>query len=96
MRLATLVSATGSLIGQICAMALTSYDLDRLKKINIPTLVVHGSEDSLFPLARGKDIANSIPNACFMEIEGMGHSLPKDLNIIVIDAFMKNNVTQII
>lgn len=87
-------SPSANILGQICAMALTSYDLDRLIKINVPTLVVHGSEDSLFPLACGKDIANSIPNACLMEIEGMGHSLPKDLNTIVIDAFMKNNVTQ--
>ena len=85
-------SPPANILGQMCAMALTAYDWDRLNKINTPTLVVHGSEDSLFPLACGKDIANSIPNACFMEIEGMGHSLPNDLNKIVIDAFMKNNV----
>lgn len=28
-----------------------------------------------------------------MEIEGMGYSLPNDLNTMVIDGFMKNNVT---
>lgn len=84
---------SANILGQICAMTLTSYDLNRLQKIKTPTLVVHGSEDSIFPLACGKDIANSIPNACFMEIEGMGHSLPDDLNTKVIDAFMKNNVT---
>ena len=83
---------SANILGQICAMTLTSYDLDRLQKIKTPTLVVHGSEDSIFPLACGKDIANSISNACFMEIEGMGHSLPNDLNTMVIDAFMKNNV----
>lgn len=86
-------SPSANVLGQICAMALTSYDSDRLKKINIPTLVVHGSEDSIFPLACGKDIANSIPNAYFMVMEGMGHSLPNDLNTMVIDAFIKNNVT---
>lgn len=84
---------SANILGQICAMALTSYDLNRLQKIKTPTLVVHGSEDSIFPIACGKDIANSISNACFKEIEGMGHSLPNDLNSIVIDAFMKNNVT---
>ncbi|WP_316839193.1 alpha/beta hydrolase [Pedobacter gandavensis] len=82
-----------NILGQICAMTLTPYDLNRLQKIKTPTLVVHGSEDSIFPLACGKDIANSISNACFMEIEGMGHSLPNELNTMVIDAFMKNNVT---
>lgn len=84
---------SANILGQICAMTLTSYDLNRLQKIKTPTLVVHGSEDSIFPLACGKDIANSISNTCFMEIEGMGHSLPNDLNTMVIDAFMKNNVT---
>ncbi|MFZ4860725.1 alpha/beta fold hydrolase [Sphingobacterium sp. Mn56C] len=88
-------SPSANILGQICAIALTSYNLDRLKKINKPTLVIHGSEDSLFPLACGKDIANSIPNACFMEIEGMGHSLPNDLNITVVDAFMENNFTHL-
>jgi pimeloyl-ACP methyl ester carboxylesterase len=86
-------SPSAHILGQMCAMALTVYDRDRLEKINMPTLVVHGSEDSLFPLACGKDIAASIPNARFMEIEGMGHSLPNDLNEIVINAFMMNNVT---
>lgn len=83
---------SANILGQICAMTLTPYDLNRLQKIKTPTLVVHGSEDSIFPLACGKDIANSISNAYFMEIEGMGHALPNDLNTMVIDAFMKNNV----
>lgn len=83
---------SANILGQICAMTLTSYDLNQLQKIKTPTLVVHGSEDSIFPPACGKDIANSISNAHFMEIEGMGHSLPNELNTIIIDAFMKNNV----
>ncbi|RQO65986.1 alpha/beta hydrolase [Pedobacter sp. KBW06] len=83
---------SANILGQICAMTLTSYDLNQLQKIKTPTLVVHGSEDSIFPPACGKDIANSISNAHFMEIEGMGHSLPNELNTVVIDAFMKNNV----
>lgn len=83
---------SANILGQICAMTLTPYDLNRLQKIKTPTLVIHGSEDSIFPLACGRDIANSISNSYFMEIEGMGHSLPNDLNTMVTDAFMKNNV----
>lgn len=85
---------SANILGQICAMISTPYDLKRLQKIKTPTLIVHGSEDSIFPLACGKDIASSISNACFMEIEGMGHSLHNDLNTVVIDAFIKNNVTE--
>lgn len=84
---------SANILGQICAMTLTPYDLNRLQKIKTPTLVIHGSEDTIFPMACGKDIANSISNAYFMEIEGMGHSLPNELNTVVIDAFIKNNVT---
>ncbi|WP_342333139.1 alpha/beta hydrolase [Pedobacter sp. FW305-3-2-15-E-R2A2] len=85
---------SANILGQICAMTLTPYDLSRLQKIKIPTLVLHGTEDPIFPLACGRDIANSISNAYFMEIEGMGHALPNDLNTMVIDAFMKNNLTK--
>lgn len=85
---------SANILGQICAMTLTPYDLSRLQKIKIPTLVLHGTEDPIFPLVCGRDIANSISNAYFMEIEGMGHALPNDLNTMVIDAFMKNNLTK--
>lgn len=54
--------------------------IDDLKKINIPSLVVHGTKDPLVLLDHGKACADAIPNCKTLYIEGMGHHLPKAFN----------------
>jgi pimeloyl-ACP methyl ester carboxylesterase len=49
-----------------------------LGSVSAPTLVIHGSDDPIVPVAAGKDIAASVPNAELMIVEGMGHDLPHD------------------
>lgn len=49
---------------------------DALAQIDIPTLVVHGSVDTLITAEGGRHTAEVIPNARYEEIEGMGHDLP--------------------
>ncbi len=49
---------------------------DRLAKIDVPTLVIHGSIDPLVSVDGGRHTAEVIPGAVFEEIEGMGHDLP--------------------
>jgi len=49
---------------------------DELGKLIIPSLVVHGDEDPLVPLAGGKATAEAIPDAEFMVVKGMGHVIP--------------------
>ena len=41
-----------------------------------PTLVLHGKDDPLVPLACGEDTARRIPGARLVGIDGMGHDLP--------------------
>jgi pimeloyl-ACP methyl ester carboxylesterase len=48
----------------------------RLGQIIAPTLVIHGSEDALFPVAHGEALAREIPGARLLVIEGMGHEVP--------------------
>ena len=48
----------------------------RLDDIRAPTLVVHGTEDPLFPLAHGEALAAEIPGARLLALEGMGHQIP--------------------
>jgi pimeloyl-ACP methyl ester carboxylesterase len=50
-----------------------------LKTITVPTLVIHGREDLLVPLACGIDTARHIPDAQLEIIDGMGHNLPETL-----------------
>jgi pimeloyl-ACP methyl ester carboxylesterase len=47
-----------------------------LVRLAAPTLVIHGDDDPLMPLAHGKDTAATIPDAELLIIEGMGHDLP--------------------
>ena len=46
------------------------------RKITAPTLVVHGTEDPLFPLPHGEALAATIPGARMMVIDKMGHEVP--------------------
>jgi len=46
-----------------------------LANVTAPTLVIHGTEDLMVPLAGGEDTAARIPGARFERVEGMGHSV---------------------
>ncbi len=50
-----------------------------LRTISAPTLVLHGADDPLVPLAAGRDTAQNIPSATLQVIEGMGHDFPEAL-----------------
>jgi pimeloyl-ACP methyl ester carboxylesterase len=47
-----------------------------LATIKAPTLVIHGSGDSLIPLGAGEEAVRAIPGAELLVIDGMGHDLP--------------------
>jgi len=47
-----------------------------LSSVNVPALVVHGTDDPLVPVEGGKDTAKVISGAQLMLINGMGHDLP--------------------
>jgi 3-oxoadipate enol-lactonase len=75
--------------------ALMAHDAyDRLSEINVPTLVIHGSDDQIFLVKNGHIIASRIPGAELVIMEGVGHNIyteaPEELNRILID-FMKRH-----
>jgi pimeloyl-ACP methyl ester carboxylesterase len=53
----------------------TSYWRDRLKDIRTPTFVMHGSHDYCLPVDHAKAMADEIPGAKLVVVEGMGHVL---------------------
>lgn len=70
-------------------MAAIIADGDRrpmLRTIKVPTLVIHGEDDPLVPLAGGKDTADNISGARLLTIPGMGHDLPLALVDTLADA----------
>lgn len=50
-----------------------------LKTITVPSLVIHGADDPLVPVAAGRDTAAHIPGAFLEIIDGMGHDIPDEL-----------------
>jgi len=49
---------------------------DALREVKVPTLVMHGTADTLITQAGGERTAEIMPNATFVSLDGMGHDLP--------------------
>lgn len=62
----------------------------RLNEINIPTLVIHGTEDSILPLDHGEALANGIKDSKRMFLEGVGHEIPEQLYSEIINSIVDN------
>lgn len=48
-----------------------------ISSIVAPTLVIHGTDDPMFPLAHGEALAEEIPDANLLTLEGGGHGLER-------------------
>jgi pimeloyl-ACP methyl ester carboxylesterase len=57
--------------------AMDGFDVrQRLPEIGVPTVVLHGTRDRLFPLQSARRLAEGLPNAELRVIPGAGHVLP--------------------
>ena len=57
-----------------------SCDLHKyLHTITLPTLIIHGVEDSILPVSHGRALHNAISNSKYLEIENMGHCFTHDI-----------------
>ena len=45
--------------------------------IDVPTLVIHGTADPMFPLGHGEALAAEIPGARLLQLDGAGHGLDR-------------------
>jgi pimeloyl-ACP methyl ester carboxylesterase len=50
-----------------------------LKSIKVPTLVLHGEDDPLLPVACGRDVASLVPGAEIQTWPGWGHDFPSGM-----------------
>jgi len=64
---------------QLVAVAADDRRAERLSRISVPTLVIHGQDDALIPVAAAHDLAKRIPGARLELIPGWGHDLPEAL-----------------
>lgn len=66
-------------IRQYAAIVADGNRFDRLTRVKVPMLVIHGKADALVRVDGGVDTAKAVPGARLELIEGMGHDLPHEL-----------------
>jgi pimeloyl-ACP methyl ester carboxylesterase len=77
---------------QLAALIASGSRKDALKSVNVPTLVIHGDADPLAPVEGGIETADTIPGAERLIINGMGHSWPRTIWPLLIDAIADHAV----
>jgi pimeloyl-ACP methyl ester carboxylesterase len=75
---------------QLAAIAASGDRVELLKRITVPTCIIHGRCDVLVPVEGGIDTARHIKHATLEIIDGMGHDLPRPLYGQFIDLITDN------
>ncbi|MDO8361428.1 MAG: alpha/beta hydrolase [Actinomycetota bacterium] len=70
---------TGPVRQYLAVMASGGSRAERLRHVQVPTLVIHGDCDTLIDISGGLRTAEVIPGARFEMIAGMGHDYPPQL-----------------
>ncbi|MEW1776081.1 alpha/beta hydrolase [Streptomyces sp. NPDC086777] len=73
---------------QLGAMILSGSRADALRELAVPTLVIHGLDDTLIDPSGGKRTADLVPGARLLLIPDMGHDRPRELWPTLIDALV--------
>ena len=67
----------GAALRQLSAIGELGDRESLLATITAPTLVIHGSKDTLIDPSGGRRTAECVPGSTYLEIEGMGHDIPQ-------------------
>ena len=62
-------------IRQMAAALADGSRTARLKDISVPFMVIHGDADTLIDISCGRHIADTVPNALWRPVAGMGHDI---------------------
>src|SRR5690606_28844200 len=62
----------------------------RARDIDVPALIVHGTEDPIIPYEHGQYVAQEIPGAELLTLAGAGHELHEADWPLVIEAMIKH------
>ncbi|MFI1200756.1 alpha/beta fold hydrolase (plasmid) [Streptomyces sp. BHT-5-2] len=73
---------------QLGAMILSGSRADALRELRVPTLVIHGSDDTLIDPSGGRRTAELVPGAELLLVPDMGHDRPRELWPRLIDALV--------
>ncbi|HEX8102046.1 MAG TPA: alpha/beta hydrolase [Solirubrobacteraceae bacterium] len=71
---------------QLAAMILDGSRAEALRTLDVPTLVIHGLDDTLIDPSGGRRTAELVPGARLLLVEDMGHDRPRALWPRLVDA----------
>ncbi|MCZ4602243.1 alpha/beta hydrolase [Streptomyces sp. Lzd4kr] len=71
---------------QLGAMILSGSRAEALRKLRVPTLVIHGLDDTLIDPSGGRRTAELVPGARLLLVPDMGHDRPRALWPELLDA----------
>lgn len=83
------ISGSGVLRQMMAAAAQPDRTAD-LATLDLPVTVIHGKNDPLVGFSGGRATAKAIPGAHFVEIHGLAHDLPPELDQFYVDAIVRN------
>ena len=75
---------------QMAAIYASGSRAEGLQKLQMPTLVIHGTDDQLITPSGGERTAELIPNSTLLMVEDMGHDMPQPLWPFYLDAISKH------
>ncbi|WP_405406993.1 alpha/beta fold hydrolase [Streptomyces sp. NBC_01104] len=75
---------------QLGAMILSGSRENALRDLRVPTLVIHGLDDTLIDPSGGRRTAELVPGAELLLIPDMGHDRPRELWPQLIDAMVSH------
>ena len=75
---------------QLAAMILDGSRAEALQSIDLPTLVIHGLDDTLIHPSGGRRTAELVPGARLLLVEDMGHDRPRALWSLLADAITEH------
>jgi pimeloyl-ACP methyl ester carboxylesterase len=76
----------GGVARQVAAIMASGSRAEGLAGLDVPTLVIHGTADTLVQPSGGERTAELVPDAKLLLVEGMGHDLPVPLWDRIVDA----------
>ena len=75
---------------QLVAILASGDRTEALRRLDVPTVVIHGMDDPLIDVSGGEATAAAIPGARLELIPGMGHDLPRQLWPRFVDLIAEN------
>ncbi|MEU6059398.1 alpha/beta hydrolase [Streptomyces sp. NPDC047097] len=78
---------------QLGAMVLSGSRADALRELRVPTLVIHGLDDTLVDPSGGRRTAELVPGAELLLVPDMGHDRPRELWPVLIDAVVAHTAS---